>query len=85
MRKGDKLPGGAVLERIYPSYVVISYQGTRQKVLFPEYEKSANVRQPRRYPGHQGSYSATERQNAARLLEQRLESLRERLRSQQEY
>lgn len=79
-RKGDRLPGGAVLDQVHTHYVIIQYQGTFQKLIFPENKEKAPLRQSSQLPTTQVMHSLKKQQNNdARQLEQRIDTLRSKL------
>lgn len=87
-RIGNTLPGGAILDQIYPQYVVIRYQGLLQTLAFPvlagnneidssTYSKTSDL--PTETPNLDAQY-----QDNPEALEDRMEQLRQRLQQAQE-
>ncbi len=75
---GDKLPGGATLESIYDRYVIIQYQEEKQKVVFPEGKQKSFLHQTSKLPTTKNRNSAKQQEDA-RQLENRLNTLRNKL------
>ncbi len=86
-RVGDFIPGGAQLNSVHPRHVVISYNGKLQKLLFPEIKADNQGVQPYTPPPPSAVDKASlppgpvseASQNATSEMDQKLESLRQRV------
>lgn len=93
-RTGDILPGGAILDEVYPQHVVIRHQGALQKLIFPtllvnKRENSAGYPQippeSKESPELQAFSTLNDpSQDDIRAIDDKIEQLRQNLQSAQE-